>query len=111
EGMAAGALRCERESGRLVAMALLPFGALGLSGFGIDLYFAATALAAGSEPLTIGGFLSSAGGLRVLFDLVMLGMFGGFYIVPLQALIQARTAVHKRARVIACNNIFNSLSM
>lgn len=110
-GIGAGSLLCDRMSGHRVEMGLVPFGSLGLSGFGIDLYFAATALAAGSEPLTIGGFLSSAGGLRVLFDLVMLGMFGGFYIVPLQALIQARTAVHKRARVIACNNIFNSLFM
>ena len=110
-GIGLGSLLCDRMSGHRVEMGLVPFGAMGLSGFGIDLYFSATALAGGAESLSIGAFLASAGGLRVLFDLVMLGMFGGFYIVPLQALIQARTGVEKRARVIACNNILNSLFM
>ena len=40
-----------------------------------------------------------------------LGMFGGFYIVPLYALIQSRTDDHERSRVIAANNILNSLLM
>jgi 1-acyl-sn-glycerol-3-phosphate acyltransferase len=39
------------------------------------------------------------------------GVFGGFYIVPLYALIQARTAEDERARVIAANNILNALFM
>ena len=38
-------------------------------------------------------------------------MFGGFYIVPLYALIQSRTDNHERSRVIAANNILNSLLM
>jgi len=47
----------------------------------------------------------------VLFDILGLGVFGGFYIVPLYALIQSRTAENERARVIAANNILNALFM
>src|SRR5690606_18028080 len=93
-----------------VEIGLVPFGSLGLSLFGIDLYFSAQGFTAVAEA-GFWQFLGASGGWRILLDLVMLGMFGGFYIVPLQALIQSRTAVEKRARVIACNNIFNSLFM
>jgi 1-acyl-sn-glycerol-3-phosphate acyltransferase len=48
---------------------------------------------------------------RVLLDLFALGLFGGFFIVPLYALIQLRSPVEQRARVIAANNILNALFM
>jgi 1-acyl-sn-glycerol-3-phosphate acyltransferase len=41
----------------------------------------------------------------------MIGLFGGFYIVPLYALIQTRCAPSHRSRVIAANNILNALFM
>ncbi len=47
----------------------------------------------------------------VLIDILGLGVFGGFYIVPLYALIQSRTVENERARVIAANNILNALFM
>jgi hypothetical protein len=47
----------------------------------------------------------------VLFDLMMLGVFGGFFIVPLYALVQLRSAPEHRARIIAANNILNALFM
>ena len=40
-----------------------------------------------------------------------LAMFGGFYSVPLYALIQSRSQPSHRARIIAANNILNSLFM
>ena len=40
-----------------------------------------------------------------------MGVFGGFYIVPLYALIQSRSREEERARVIAANNILNALLM
>jgi len=46
-----------------------------------------------------------------LINLVLIGLFGGFYIVPLNAMIQKRTHPHTRARVIAANNILNALLM
>ena len=47
----------------------------------------------------------------VMVCILGLGIFGGFYIVPLYALIQSRTADSERSRVIAANNILNSLLM
>ena len=56
-------------------------------------------------------FLSAAGHWRVLVDLLLIGMFGGFYIVPLYALIQSRSEPTHRSRIIAGNNILNAFFM
>ncbi|MCI0434843.1 MAG: 1-acyl-sn-glycerol-3-phosphate acyltransferase, partial [Gemmatimonadetes bacterium] len=56
-------------------------------------------------------FLKSAKNHRVLWDLLLTGMFGGFYIVPLYALIQSRSEHSHRSRIIAGNNILNALFM
>ena len=40
-----------------------------------------------------------------------IGLFGGFYIVPLYALVQSRSAPSHRSRIIAANNILNALFM
>ena len=42
-------------------------------------------------------------------DLTLIGLFGGFYIVPLYALIQTRSDPEHRSRIIAGNNILNAL--
>jgi len=109
-GIGIGTLLCDRLSSHRVEMGLVPLGSLGLSLFGIDLYFAATGFPA-REGLTLGAFMGEPQGLRLIFDVIMLGTFGGFYIVPLNAMTQARTSGDKRARVIACRNIFTSLFM
>jgi hypothetical protein len=41
--------------------------------------------------------------------LFFLGLFGGFYAVPLYALVQSRTETSHTSRVIAANNILNAL--
>ncbi|MFP3656270.1 glycerol acyltransferase, partial [Burkholderia sp. SIMBA_052] len=56
-------------------------------------------------------FLVRTAHWRVLADLFLLAMFGGFYSVPLYALIQSRSQPSHRARIIAANNILNSLFM
>jgi len=40
---------------------------------------------------------------------MLIGIFGGFYIVPLYALIQNRSDASHRSRIIAGNNILNAL--
>jgi hypothetical protein len=47
----------------------------------------------------------------VLLDIVLLGVFGGFYIVPLYAYVQSTVAQSHQARVMASNNILNALFM
>lgn len=109
-GIGIGSLMCERLSGRKVEIGLMPFGALGLTLFGIDLYLASNAYAS-TVPVDIAGFVHQAGSMRILFDCLMIGVFGGFYIVPLFALIQTRCDPTHISRTIAGMNILNALFM
>jgi 1-acyl-sn-glycerol-3-phosphate acyltransferase len=109
-GVGIGSLLCERMSGHRIELGLVPFGSLGLSLFAIDLYFAqptAVVTPAGS----IVEFLARPGSWHVWIDLVLIGVFGGFYSVPLYALIQKRSKRQHLSRIIAANNIINSLLM
>ena len=109
-GVGIGSLLCERLSGHRIELGLVPFGAIGLSVFALDLYFAQPH--AQSVPVSsIAEFLARPGGMRVWIDLALIGAFGGFYSVPLYALIQKRSNKRHLSRIIAANNIINSLLM
>ncbi|MBY4829573.1 MFS transporter [Burkholderia dolosa] len=110
-GIGLGSLLCERLSQRRVEIGLVPLGSIGISVFAIELYFASRALPLPGHLLSVGEFLASARHWRILADLFLLAMFGGFYSVPLYALIQSRSAPTHRARIIAANNILNALFM
>ena len=109
-GVGVGSLLCERMSGHRIELGLVPFGSIGLSLFAIDLFFSqpdAQVVAVNS----VSEFLARPGSWRILIDLSLLGAFGGFYSVPLYALIQDRTERQHLSRVIAANNIINALFM
>lgn len=109
-GISIGSLLCEKLSGHRVEIGLVPLGAAGISLFGVDLYFSAPVMAeAGAELLMVEQFLRAEGGLRCLMDIALIGTFGGFYIVPLFAVVQQRTQKGILSRVIAGNNILNAL--
>ena len=110
-GIGLGSLLCEKLSGGHVEIGLVPFGSIGLTLFGLDLAFASPAVLPAGAPLAIAGVLAQPGMLRVLLALMMLGVFGGFFIVPLYAMLQSRSAPAQRARIIAANNILNALFM
>ncbi len=108
-GIGTGSLLCNWLSGKKIEIGLVPFGSIGLTLFGVDMYF--------SQPdslpaITIGlkEFLSIEY-LRLITDVVLVGFFGGLYIVPLMALVQQRSDPEYLSRVIAGNNIFNALLM
>ncbi|MES3002858.1 MAG: MFS transporter [Pseudomonadota bacterium] len=109
-GIGIGSLLCEVLSRRHVEIGLVPLGAIGMSVFAIDLYFAARSLppAAG---LTLSQFIGVAAHWRVMADLALLSLFAGLYSVPMYALIQMRSQPTHRARIIAANNILNALFM
>jgi 1-acyl-sn-glycerol-3-phosphate acyltransferase len=109
-GVGVGSLLCERLSGRQVEIGLVPFGSIGMTVFSIDLFFAVPGHSTGAL-VDIAGFLQKPGGWRVIWDVVLLGLFGGLYIVPLYALIQQRSEPSHRSRIIACNNIMNAAFM
>lgn len=109
-GVGIGSLLCERMSGHRIELGLVPFGSIGLSLFAIDLFFAQPDMNVVAVQ-SVGEFLVRPGSWRILTDLMMLGAFGGFYSVPLYALIQNRTERQHLSRVIAANNIINALFM
>ena len=109
-GVGIGSLLCERMSDHRIELGLVPFGSIGLSAFAIDLYFAQP-VASSTAVASLAEFLSQPGSWRVLIDLSFLGAFGGFYSVPLYALIQKRSKRRHLSRIIAANNIINAIFM
>ncbi|MDR3479935.1 MAG: MFS transporter [Burkholderiaceae bacterium] len=109
-GIGAGSLLCEKLSGHKIEIGLVPFGSIGLSVFGLDLYFASNGYT-NTSLVDVVGFVHQHGSLRILFDCVAIGLFGGFFIVPLFGLIQTRCDQRHISRTIAGMNIMNSLFM
>ena len=109
-GIGTGSLLCEVLSRRHVEIGLVPVGAIGMTVFSIDLYFATRGLPlVGSQGLA--GFVAQPAHWRVLADLTLSSLFAGLYSVPMYALIQMRSQATHRARIIAANNILNALFM
>ena len=109
-GIGAGALLCEVLSHRHVEIGLVPAGAIGMTLFAVDLYFASRALPPVAAQ-SVGQFISQPAHWRVMADLALLAGSAGLYSVPMYALIQLRCQPTHRARIIAANNILNALFM
>jgi 1-acyl-sn-glycerol-3-phosphate acyltransferase len=109
-GVGIGSLLCERLSGHKVEIGLVPFGSIGLTAFAVDLYFA-TPTAPSSAALSAAQFAAQPGAWRILMDLGLIGVFGGFFIVPLYALVQQRSRREVMSRVIGANSIMNAVFM
>ncbi|MBN8531913.1 MAG: MFS transporter [Alphaproteobacteria bacterium] len=91
----------------------VPAAALGMTVFTVDFIIASALLPplAGAESRDVWMFLSDWHGIRIAFDLVMVAVTGGIFIVPLYALLQARSDEEHRSRAVAANNIVNALFM
>ncbi|HHH38264.1 MAG TPA: acyl-[ACP]--phospholipid O-acyltransferase [Sedimenticola sp.] len=112
-GIGIGSLLCNRMLKGAVNATYVPFGALGITVFAVDLYFASRhALpGAGGQLVGVAGFLESVHGWRILADILLLAIAGGIYVVPLNAIVQERSDEEHRSRNIAAVNILNSLFM
>ena len=109
-GIGGGSLLCNWLSGQKVEPGLVPFGSIGLSLFGIDLFLAQPEFTP-QVLMGVAEFINQPDSLRIMIDVLMIGLFGGFYIVPLFSLIQQRSEPQHLSRIIAGNNIFNALLM
>lgn len=109
-GVGIGSLLCEKLSGHKVEIGLVPFGAIGLTVFGVYLYFAAQAYTNTSAVDAL-QFLHQTGSWHILSACFLIGVFGGLYIVPLFALIQTRCDKAHMSRTIAGMNIMNAIFM
>ncbi|MFA0158273.1 MFS transporter [Vibrio sp. 10N.261.46.A3] len=108
-GIAIGSLACDKLSNHRIEIGIVPMGSLGISIFGL--------LMAISIPESLPDFSSfnqfvTYSELWPLFAyLLLLGISGGIFIVPLYSLMQLRAKPNERAQVIAGLNIYNSLFM
>ncbi len=110
-GIGVGSVLCERLLKGEISARTVPFGALGMAIFSIDLYFASVRLAPSGAELGLAAYLATPGAWRVLVDLLLLSAASGYFIVPLYAILQSEAAPEARARVIASNNVMNALFM
>ncbi|MBF0287413.1 MAG: MFS transporter [SAR324 cluster bacterium] len=99
-GIGLGSLLCAILSDGKIEMGLVPLGAFGMIGFSFAFGFL--------YPESVNSWSDM---LWSYFQLFGLGMFGGFFIVPLNSLLQQRTSDQERASMIALNNIINALFM
>ena len=112
-GIGAGSMMCDRLSRDRLELGLVPFGSIGMSVFLFDLWLVGSpaGLRAGLEQYSVVAFLGTFTGWRISFDLLVIAMFGGFFTVPLYTLIQRNSPAEVRSRVIAGNNLINSVFM
>jgi 1-acyl-sn-glycerol-3-phosphate acyltransferase len=107
-GIGIGSLACERLSARRIEPGIVPIGSTGLSLFALDACFQTFDDTGGGGWLS---FLLSADGSRLCADFILMGAFGGLFVVPLNAMMQLRAPERHRARILAVNNILNALFM
>ncbi len=117
-GIGIGSVAAGYLSGGKIEYGLIPLGALGMTVFGGLLYFngPSAALASWLETTAAHVGLPFLEHLSVLFaklvhlripDLWLLGFFGGFFAVPLNALIQHRPRPDQKGGVIAAANFWS----
>lgn len=112
-GIGVGSLLCRRIGGTEVNLKMVPIGAIGLTVFA---FYLAASLAfvpeRSGEMLGLKDvFTQGWSYYHVMLAVTLLGISGGFYIVPLYAMMQAFSPRSHRARVVAANNILNAVFM
>lgn len=112
-GIGIGSILTEKLSDGDIELGLVPVGALGLTLGVICLYFSTLGLPTFTNEalLTASQFMAIDNAWKVIGSIFIIGIFGGFYTVPLYTLVQMRTEDSERSRVIAINNIINALFM
>ncbi len=110
-GIGVGSMLCGKLLKGEISSKYVPLAAAGISLFMIDLYLASGAMQVIGEDLIGARDFLMQGGWRIALDLFLVALCGGIYIVPLYALMQHRSAVEHRARIIAANNVMNALFM
>jgi acyl-[acyl-carrier-protein]-phospholipid O-acyltransferase/long-chain-fatty-acid--[acyl-carrier-protein] ligase len=113
-GIGIGSLLCNRLLRGKVTGGYAAPAALGMACFTLLLY-GATQMADIPPPeaalQTLTDFLRNPTEWAVIASLLLIAICGGVYIVPLYALMQARTDSHESARIIAANNVLNAFFM
>ncbi len=83
--------------------------AIGMTIFSLDLAYTSSGIVANENLISISGFLGDIYNIRILFDMFCFSALSGIYVVPFYALMQFYSENHFRSRVIAANNVINSI--
>jgi acyl-[acyl-carrier-protein]-phospholipid O-acyltransferase/long-chain-fatty-acid--[acyl-carrier-protein] ligase len=115
-GVAIGSMLCNRLLKGEVTAIYAPFGALGITVFVADFAWSLMTHqppAGASAGALVGGFtfMGELSNWRMMVDLLGVAVCGGIFIVPLYAILQARSDEADRSRTIAANNIVNAFFM
>ncbi len=113
-GIGIGSMICDKLSKGKININLVFWGAIGMALFAIDLFWIAQPrvyISANDSLIGLQGFLSHLIGYRITFDLLMLSVFSGMFIVPLYTIMQKESHPEHRSRVIAGNNVLNSFAI
>lgn len=110
-GIAAGSLTANSLLKGEISARFVPASLLVMAAALLDLYFATPSMPAQGELISIIGLLSTFTGWRIFIDLVIISFAGGVFVVPLNAMLQAKSAPARRARLLAANNILNAIFM
>mgnify|MGYP000277117570 FL=1 len=115
-GIGFGSMICNKLVRGMVTARFVPLASLMMTVFSVDLYFASSnvvtpTLAVVGDLYGARDFLAAPANWRVLADLFGIAVSGGIYIVPLYAIMQTESDEKERSRIIAANNILNSLFM
>jgi len=112
-GIGVGSVLCNKLLRGTIQSTYVPLAALGITIFGVDLYFASqhVTFTDAAELMTLSQFIGELSHWRILIDLFLIAVCGGIYIVPLYAIMQHRSEAIHRARIIAANNVINALFM
>ena len=92
-GIGLGSVLCEKLSAGRLELGWVPLGSLGMTLFALDFS------------------LRQQLDARMLFDLTGLAVSAGIFIVPLYTFLQKRGRAEDRSRLVAGNNLWNSLFM
>lgn len=112
-GIGVGSLLCRKIGGAEVNIKMVPLGAIGLTVFALYLAGSLAFVPERTGDLIAIPDMFNSGAIyyHVMLAVTLLGISGGFYIVPLYAMMQAYAPKSHRARVVAANNIFNAIFM
>ncbi|WP_420548134.1 acyl-[ACP]--phospholipid O-acyltransferase [Curvivirga sp.] len=112
-GIAIGSMICHKLLKGEISAQYVPLGAVGMSIFIIDLYFAVSGYqpTVGQEFIGAYEFIGTLSAIRIIADLVAIAICAGLFIVPLYAIMQNRSSEQQRSRIVAANNILNAAFM
>lgn len=110
-GIAFGSLTVNYIFQGRINLTMVPWAMFAFTCFSMDLYWASPHATEQNTLLSLDTFFTHFNHWRIAFDLFMLAFSSGLFLVPLYTYLQVMSPPHSRARIIATNNIYNSLFM